>query len=384
VQAPGAARTSAVAVGDAGTATLNFGFSELGVDLLRARQISVRNHGTSPVTFTVSAAPSAGSVPHTTTLPVQTVTVPAGKSRNVTLLLRVPAATVGDSTAFHDVAGLVTLTPASGQNAGVALHVPYYLVPRALSRITTAPLGRLSADHPARQALVLNPAGAISGTADFFTWGLQDGDDSLVANDMRAVGVQGIDDATAGRLVVFAVSTQRRWSNAAVSEYDIRIDTNGDGVDDKAVVGADFGTVTAGSADGRMGAFIFDLATGAASIFFFATAPTDSSTLLLPAPASALGLSAANPRFTYTAAAFSTEGLGDDAVEGRAAFNAFAPTLSASPSAVTLERGAQTRVDLSLNQAESQLTPALGYMVVALDNASGGGEAQLIRVGNDD
>src|SRR5207302_4553342 len=105
--------------------------------------------------------------------------------------------------------------------------------------------------------------------------------------------------------------------------YDIRLDTNGDGVDDKAVVGADFGNVTAGSPDGRMGAFVFDLATGAVSIFFFATAPTDSSTLLLPVPASALGLSTANPRFTYGAAAFSMEGLGDDPVEGRAAFNAF-------------------------------------------------------------
>ncbi|HEY7199537.1 MAG TPA: peptidase S8 and S53 subtilisin kexin sedolisin, partial [Candidatus Dormibacteraeota bacterium] len=262
--------------------------------------------------------------------------------------------------------------------------VPYYLVPRALSQITTAPLGNLSAKHPARQALVLNPAGAIPGTADFFTWGLQDGDDGLVANDLRAVGVQGIDDPQAGRLVVFAVSTQRRWSNAAVSEYDILLDTNGDGVDDRAVIGADFGTITSGSADGRMGTFVVDLATGATSIFFFATAPTDSSTLLLPAPASALGLSPDSPRFTYAASAISTEGLGDDAIEGRATFNAFTPTLSATPSAVTLARGEQARVDLSLNQAESQLTPALGFLVVALDNASGAREAQLIPVTGDD
>src|SRR5207249_826736 len=98
------------------------------------------------------------------------------------------------------------------------------------------------------------------------------------------------------------------------SEYDVLLDTNGDGVDDHAVVGADFGNITAGSFDGRVGAFVVDLVTGATSIFFFATAPTDSSTLLLPVPASALGLSAANPRFTYGAAAFSTEGLGDDPV----------------------------------------------------------------------
>jgi minor extracellular serine protease Vpr len=380
VQAPGAARTSVDAVGDPGTATLNFGFSELSVDAVRTKQISVRNHGTAPVTFTVSAAATPGSAPHTTNLNGQTITVPAGGSRTVTLLLRVPAASVGDSTAFHEVAGLVTLTPKSGQNADVALSVPYYLVPRALSQVVTAPLGRLSASQPAVQALVLNPAGAIAGAADFYTWGLQDGDDNLVANDVRAVGVKGVDDPTLGRLVVFAVSTQRRWSNAAVSEYDVLLDTNGDGVDDHAVVGADFGNVTAGSFDGRMGAFVFDLATGAASIFFFATAPTDSSTLLLPVPASALGLSAANPRFTYGAAAFSTEGLGDDPVEGRAAFNAFTPALSASPDAVTVARNDHTTVDLSLNAAEAQQTPFLGFMVVSFDNASGAREAQLIPV----
>jgi hypothetical protein len=129
-----------------------------------------------------------------------------------------------------------------------------------------------------------------------------------------------------------------------------------------------------------MGAFVFDLATGAASIFFLATAPTDSSTLLLPVPASALGLSAASPRFTYGAAGFSLEGLGDDSVEGRAKFNAFTPALTASPDLVTLARNAQTRVSLSLDRTEWQQTPSRGFMVVSLDNASGAREAQLIPV----
>jgi len=53
--------------------------------------------------------------------------------------LDVPAATAGGSDAFREVAGLVEITPASASdNAGVALRVPYYMVPRAQANVATA------------------------------------------------------------------------------------------------------------------------------------------------------------------------------------------------------------------------------------------------------
>ena len=53
------------------------------------------------------------------------------------------------------------------------------------------------------------------------------------------------------RLIVFAVNAHNRWSNAAVSEYDIPVDVNGDNTADYTVVGVDQGAVQTGSFNDR-------------------------------------------------------------------------------------------------------------------------------------
>ena len=68
------------------------------------------------------------------------------------LTLNVPVAGVGPSNsggfAFNDVAGLVQFTPASASDNGwIALRVPYYFVPRALSNVSTS-IGKLSGTNP--------------------------------------------------------------------------------------------------------------------------------------------------------------------------------------------------------------------------------------------
>ena len=68
--------------------------------------------------------------------------------------------------------------------------------------------------------------------------------------------------------------------NAASNEFDIYVDVNpaaNDG-DDYIIIGVDFGAVTAGVFNGRMAAFVFSTHSAGASVNFFATAPTDSST----------------------------------------------------------------------------------------------------------
>ena len=87
------------------------------------------------MTFAVSQTNVAGS-PHSVSFSAPSVTVAAGAKATLDVTLNVPVATVGNSSAFREVAGLVTLTPGAGQNNGVALRVPYYLVPRALSNVT--------------------------------------------------------------------------------------------------------------------------------------------------------------------------------------------------------------------------------------------------------
>ena len=295
----------------------------------------------------------------------------------MTVTLTVPAASAGNSDAFRQVAGNVLLDQGK---AGPQLRVPYYLVPRSLSSIVTTLTGKLNTSKTKAVAQVTNPAGAIAGTADFYAWGLSDADESFASPiDIRAVGAQSFDAGGGTQLVVLAINGYDRWSNASVGDFEVYLDTNEDGTNDYAVVGADFGAITTGTFDGRLGSFVFDLKTGNASIFFLASAPTDSGTVLLPFRTDQTDLSATNPSFTYTATAFSVEKNEFDAVSGSASFNAYTPAISQGQF-VTVAPGSAANVDVSLNKAEFARTPPKGLMVVGIDNAAGASEAQLIAV----
>jgi hypothetical protein len=115
--------------------------------------------------------------------------VPANKDADVDVTLSVPAATAGDATRVPEVVGLIQFTPTSAaSNGGVTLRVPYYLVPRAKSDISTN-LGKFEGTNPSATAEVTNKHGVIPGNADFYAWGLEGKNDpKKVSNDIRAVG----------------------------------------------------------------------------------------------------------------------------------------------------------------------------------------------------
>jgi minor extracellular serine protease Vpr len=379
VQAVGATRTDVVAQGDRGTATLNFGYAEVGSDYASTETVRLHNFGDRAVTFTLGTARDAGS-PHAVSFSRSQVRVDAHEDAEVDVTLRVPAATAGDSAAFHDVAGLVTFTPADGGNHGVALNVPFYLVPQATSNITARLDTETLAETGTATATVRNSRGVATGEADWYAWGLSDGRDrGLGSNDVRSVGAQ----AWPGGLA-FAIGTQNRWSNAATNEFDVFVDVNGDGKDDYDVVGVDYGLLTAGSASGLMATAVFDLRTGGGSIRFLADAPFNSSTIVLPATVGQLCaagspcLSAGNPRLRYHVEAFSLVDGTVDVVDGAAGFNAFAPAVSTGMYDVVAPDASVTE-QVTLDSDEFALTPARGLMVVAHDNRSTG-EAVLLPV----
>jgi hypothetical protein len=273
----------------------------------------------------------------------------------------------------------VTFTPTGGANHGVTLRVPYYLVPQATSNISTNVSPGTLGNTGTATATVTNANGAIAGAADWYAWGLTDPNDGLDSNDVRNVGVQAFPGVLA-----FAISTQHRWSNAGMDEFDIDVDVNGDGTDDYDVVGADLGALTAGTSSGQMAVAVFDLRTGAGSIQFLADAPDDSSTIVLPVNISQLCgsgspcLSSSNPRFTYHAVAFGLTDSTVDTVDGTASFNAFSPSISTGMFDVVNPNGSATET-VTINKTEFAQTPALGLMIVSHDNATGH-EAQTIKV----
>jgi minor extracellular serine protease Vpr len=274
---------------------------------------------------------------------------------------------------------------ASGQ---AVIRVPYYLVPRALSDVNAQMRRDVFASSPSTVAKPSNPSGPIEGTADFYAWGIEDSQDQgLGANDVRAVGVQSFTFNATNQLVVFAVNTWNRWSNAATNEFDILVDVDpaANNGHDYIVVGADQGAVQTGTFNGRMAAFVFSTRSAGASVNFFATAPTDSSSALLPILSTQLCrtsepcLNAANPRFTYHINGFDVRTDGADVVPGVGRYNAWSSSISQGMFA-SVPRGASGDVPVTITPAEWALTPSLGLMIVALDNKAGKDEATLLGV----
>jgi hypothetical protein len=202
---------------------------------------------------------------------------------------------------------------------------------------------------------------------------------------LRAVGAQALGTGS-GTLVVFAVNTFQRVSTFDAGELDVLIDLNGDGIPDFAVIGIDLGLLQTGTTfSGQVASAVVNLKTHRARVRFLAVAPTDGTTLLLPALASDFGVTAANPRFTYAVENFDLLSPASDAIPGTARFNAFQPAIGTG-AFVTVAPHGSASVPLTIDAAEWAVTPPLGVMVVGIENAtrSHGTQAQLVRLPADD
>ena len=382
VNAASAVGTFAYAYADKDETTVNFGFENFMTDFTKTRTIHVKNDGPA-ASFHVSLEKQQGS-PHSVSLSATDVTVPKNGTAAIEITLTVPAATAGgslanppaDFDAFHDVAGIVTFTPTMSSNRGIALRVPYYLVPRVSSNVTT----NLSLRKRATLGVanVQNHNGAIAGTADFYSWGLESPKDKLGRIDLRAAGAQAFDGG-GGQILVFAVNTYKGWSTPEQQEFDVVIDANNDGTPDFVVFSIDFGLITTGARTGQQVAAIVNLATGDLTADFFAVAATNSSTILLPVVAADVGITPANPRLSYTVLAFDLLSNDHDAFTGSAAFNAFNSSIS-NGQFVAVPPDAFVSVSVAIDPAEAAITPTRGLMIVTQDNKNGPKEAGLITV----
>jgi hypothetical protein len=243
----------------------------------------------------------------------------------------------------------------------------------------------------ARANVPLSNNGIHSGVADVYAWGLSDPLDvpatPYSSMDIRAVGVQVLPaEALTGvpnpndRGLIFAINTHGRWSTAAENEFDIAIYGANKNKPSFFVVGVDFGAVTAGAFNGQVASFIFDAA-GNLIDLWVADAPSNGSTILLPLLASNIGQTGNNQRFSYSVAAFS---LQDDAlvdvVAGQAEFSVKKPAVSTGDF-IFLAPGASSTLRVTANKGQLAVAPVRGWMVVALDDANGAAQADLVPIG---
>jgi minor extracellular serine protease Vpr len=397
-QAQLATTTAAIALTRDKLDTLSFNNVALGGSYAAVRNFTIENKSSHPITYRLSAAFIGSSAGVKVSVSPTKVTVPAHQSRDVTARLAISAASV-KALPFADtfagvgpgavltVEGVVTATPTASGTGVYPLHVPFLVVPRGLSNVQVGPPApyKLNAGL-AGTSVKLHNSGIHTGTADVYAWGIVDKDHTKGIASVRAVGVQSqlgsFCDASipdTDRCLVFAINGWHQWSNAAAAEFDIAIDTNGDGKTDFLVVALDDGAVFTGSFDGILDSFTFD-ASGNFIDAFYADAPMNGSVIELPALASDMGIMAAAPGFSYSITGFDLNTGNVDAVPGKALFNAFAPSVS-NGQFVTLASGKSASLPLSVDTALQKTAPALGWMVVSLDNRNGAAQAALIPVG---
>jgi len=412
VQAQKAVNSSVLATTGDQLHSIAFGYLPGSGSTTLNKSFTLTNYGSSAATYnlSVSAQATAGS---TITVNPTSVTVMAGGSATVQVALSMTAAAFAalpsDDTFSIGVGAVLTArgniiaTPATGHPADQqTLRLPYILVPRGLSNVVAGTPGAFTkppTQPPAlgesfSATLPLSNSGIHTGTADLYAWGIADPNDGGQSNDVRAVGVQVLPGAALGgsdadRSLVFLINTWGRSANQTVNEYDILVDTNGDGVVDFFVVGVDLGAVLTGSFNGQMASFVIDASTGAIIDAFFADAPMNGSVVELPALASDLGLSQ-NPsnlgpgkrggqsqQFTYAVNAFGLVTGGVDTTSA-ATFNPFVPPVSSGDFG-TLPPGSATAMPLTIDKDQQKKTPALGWLVVSVDDANGAAQADEVQ-----
>mgnify|MGYP000920886711 CR=1 FL=1 len=375
-------------------ASLSFGVVESSSNYRATKVITIANTATRAATYQVSAEPSAQSGSATVAVWPKKVVVPARSSRKVAVSLTVPTgvggSSLGDDPAmFAEVSGTVVVNSGSETQ-----RVPYLLVPRAQARVAASLTRQRSAAADQRAAAsaanaqwslnLTNAGGAISAYADVYTLGLTDRADlpkTAVGSgyDLRALGVQSF-DTDSGTLMVFAINNHDRFTNAAANEFDVLIDTNGDGAEDYIVFAADSGAYRSGNFDGVSEVFIYQVAGNALyASGYLAMAPTNSSTVLLPVQAADLGLSADSGAFSYTGASYTALGVGSDAFTGWASYDPWRRAI-ADGGGATVARNSRTTVPITVDSAAWAKQRPQGVMVAVFDNHSGAAEALLLSL----
>ena len=367
--------------------SLSYGYDPLGGAYSETLTLTITNASAADISYDLSSAFSGSPLGTDVTLSPTSVLVPAGGQNTVDVTLALTAAEVAALPAASQppgavttVRGAVTASPTAAAAGVYPLRIPFLLVPRGLSDVTVSqtsvPFGTTN--------VTLSNAGIHATFADVYAWGQTDpADQPGNAMDLRAVGVQSLPGEAGGlpasdRLLIFAVNTYERWSNPSQNEFDIAIDVTGSPAPDYFVVGVDLGAVLAGAFNGQYGSFVFT-AGGDLVDAFLAEAPMNGTVALLPVAASSLGLSAdAFDRFRYSTVGFSVLGPEFDVVAGNPRFRPWTPTTSQGDF-VPLGSGATAPLTL-VASASATSDGTLGFMVVALDDANGAAQAELVSL----
>ncbi len=383
-----AAKATVVATTSDGTATLSYGYVQATTAWSSAKTITITNDGSQSAGYTLAASNALVKLSATS------ITVPAHSSVNVTATasratshvaaMCSPDPWVSNAcSGLYSISGVVTATPKYVRAGQYTLRVPYLLVPRGASSVTsTRSTTWTKSGSKISGRINLANSSYHAGNADVYALGPTDASgDGRNGTDVRAAGVQVLpydflDDTAdpSDRSIVFAVNMHDRFSTAAPHEIDVAVDTDGDTLADYFVFGYDYGAMTTGAYSGMYVSFVYDVALDTITNAWLADAPLNGSTVLLPALASDLGLAAGAGAFTYKVVSYDgyTAGASDSTYWSRS-FDAYAAKQSNGQF-----KKVNARSSTYISAWFYRVSTVRGWLVVSMDDRNGSYQADVV------
>ncbi|MEA2623812.1 MAG: minor extracellular serine protease Vpr [Chloroflexota bacterium] len=416
-----------------GSSSITFGYEQLlnqgGSDVLSETQsFRLYNNANHSITYDLSNDFNTSAMGLSVSLP-SSVTVPANSSRPVSVTVSLseadaaalPALAPGDGPVLAvsgielylpllHIAGTITADPTTTGTGHRTIGVPWILIPRGTSQIKNEQHTAYTSAGSMRQATVrVKNHGIHDGNVDVFAWGLEDTNEGQGDIDLRAAGVQSLptefctggDPDPTDRCLIFAVNTWNHWDNAAEAEFDVLIDNNNDGTADFLLAALDYQLIFGpGTADGVPTVVVIDLNAGAVVDFWFAAAPPNGSTYLMPVLASEIGRTAHHSKIRYWVESIPV--YDDGGGPGNANFNfdqmltgghpgeahqlAWYDTFNSPVSNgdfVNLNPGESADIPLTLDASRYQPRGKgmKGWLLVNMEDPNGAAQADMVPVG---
>lgn len=310
--------------------SLSFGFQPLSTSKSFTKRIYVRNYSNKAQVYTIT--PSFRYSNDATSGAIQLyaperLTVQANSAANFTFRISVDASKLptwtlngglngGNGSLLQSVEfdGYVVLT---SSNDEVAL--PWQILPQRSSEVVRTSTSTVRLKNGVGSFRLQNKSKVLDGLVDVFSLTgssprisrnfLPGAGDNFAVIDLHHVGVR-----QAGSAIQFGINTYgRRATPNYPAEFDVYIDNNRDGTFDYVIYNGELGGF---AVTGQNVVNVLNLATGAATAYFYTDADLNSENIILTAPLAALGLTPST-KFDFSVFAFDNYFTGEntDAIE---------------------------------------------------------------------
>ena len=391
--APAAAAAGVLLNKDAAAGNIGLGLPHLTGTRTFTAPLSIRNTGTTAKRYNLSTTfrdpaeargPVRASVPASITVPGKgvtafsvTITIDPRKLAEWPFTHSAGFTGSGQELDAPEFDGLVQAVSGAEK-----LHLGWTVLPQRSADVSTSGSVKAGAKLTLRNAsTVLDGAAqvySLTGTSPKLPKPAPGTPGSAGSNvaviDLQAAGVR--DDVTTGVIQFAVAGWQRQTVPLYPAGYEIDIDTNRDGTADFAVFQQEangFGL------SGQSVVQVYNIATKTTSAFFYTDANFDSSTQVLSAPLSALGLTRGSTfDFTVLAADNYFSGLVTDEIDGQTwTVGSKKYSLQGGANAVSVPAGGTTSLTVSRNATAGETTST--GLLLLYDNAKTR-DAQAVRV----